>query len=135
MATRLDGVSIDVDEVAREIVEFAFAELHVDHAVVRQRVPDGRYKLIAKCTRMQHADIGDLLQIDEVPVLGQMVDEARPAREPVLQDRVDAREAGKYAPVLVGMRLLGVDAVLGSRPVGFIALLRSSDKERFFISP
>lgn len=131
VATTLDAVSIDVGKVAQEMVDFAFAELCVDHAVVRQRIADGRYRLIAKRTTVSHADIGDELSMDEVPVLREIVDDAHAAREPVLSLSVGHAEAGKYADTIEDMRLLGAAAVLGSRPVGFIALLRTADRDPF----
>lgn len=129
IAEQLDNVRIGVEQIATHIVEFAVHELGVSDAVIGQRRPDGRYRLIALHPVNPHIALGAELQVEEVPVLDAVVKDAGDTpeqlrRPPLLVPRIGAAAAGVYADALADMQLLGAAAVLGHRPVGFIGLFR-----------
>lgn len=124
VAGQLDG-NPEVKAICQTIVDYARTELDIDHAFVRWR--DGpAFKLEAHGTSLtNHVAVGDAVSLDEVPLL-QWLGE----RKPVVRDRVDATDLGRFS-AMAGRRFLGIPALLEDRLVGFITLFRDPDKAPF----
>lgn len=130
VAKNLDGPSIKVKIVAKEIVQYAVRELSVDDAFVRWRQDDYQYELVAADTTRSssYVEVGNTIDPRNVPLLNEILGKDR---EPVVKLNINKVEAGLYSQYISDYRFLGVEMVLGNRSVGFITLLRASDKEAF----
>lgn len=130
VAEVLDGASIKVETVARQIVRYAVAEMEVDDAFVRWRRDSDRYELVAAATTREQSYVeeGNLIDPKNVPVLQDILGNVR---SPVVKDALGDYEAGIFAPHIARHRFLGVGMVLGNRTVGFITLLRDPGNRPF----
>lgn len=137
VAPLLDGASIKVDIVAKEVTRFAIEELQVNDAFIRWKEEaaghEGHYKVVAKDSssvgeKAHYADGYECILPKDVGILKEILEKER---KPVIRESLTTDEAGIFKGAIAGNRFLGVGLFLGNQPVGFISLLRDAENKLF----
>ena len=135
LADALDERAPDRTKVAQDLVDLLCFELGMQTAVLRRRIHDHRYELLAQAGIGNEASEHISLDPYEIGVLRKILEregeEETSGKPLMLNEGVPENLCGNWPEGIKGRRYLGWGAFLGKQLYAFISLLRNIDLPAF----